>query len=396
MLRNIHIKEFRSCSELLIDNIDELTILVGKNGVGKSNILKALSWCADIATSNNQKNYGHQPFNIKIEVELAGDLFVYTVDGRIKEINEITNWYLSENLSIIDGDDERWIFNKTGSNLNFVNAEEKFEVGDTSPALFSIFNLKPNYAWIDKLRNFYEFLIGVKYYPLIEVENVNESYNSVFVTQEQFNNWLLKRQSENDVKTVLVKILDFYLNKKDKFEELLILLGENGIGLISNIEITPLELPKSAVGEQSLNSGSLQEKTKIYFLSFRPIMSGSNEGFKFDSLSFGTKRLIRFLTDFLYDTASVSLVEQPEDGVHCGLLYKLFDLLDSYSEDRQTIVASHSVDLLNRARPEDIRLVEMEGGKTTVRQLSSKEQSAANDFKKSSGTLSEFLRSLQD
>lgn len=397
MLRNIYIKSFRSCHELSIENIDELTILVGRNGVGKSNILKAISWCAKIATSSSSNlNYGVQPFNIKIQVELDGDIYIYSVDGRVRDFEENAVWSLCEELHINRDGHPSFIFNKNGSKLKFDNFENDFEVGSSASALFSIFNLAPNNIWNENLKKFFDFLAAVKYYPLTEVEDAEENYNNVFITQEQFNKWLITRSADNSSKVVLAKILDFYLNKNDKFEELLNLLGKQGIGLISDIEITAINVPKSAVGEKTLTAEAVKDKTKIYFVSFKPVMNDGEEGFRFDSLSFGTKRLIRFVTDFLYDDATVSLVEQPEDGVHCGLLYKLFDLLDSYSEDRQTIVASHSADLLNRAKPKDIRLVEMNAGATIVRELSGKEQFAANEFKKNNGTLSEFLRSLQE
>lgn len=397
MLRNIYIKSFRSCTDLRVEDIDELTILVGRNGVGKSNILKAVSWCAKIATTNNSSgNYGIRPFNITVEIELDNEFYIYTVDARLREINSQTSWVLSEKLSIRSGSDCLEVFDKIGNKLKLNQIGHDLEVGDNASALFSIFNLFPNFSLNDKLRKFFGFMAGIKYYPLIETENADETYNSVFITQEQFNQWVATRNIDSSPKVILAKLLDLYLNKNDRFEELLTLLGEYGIGLISGIDVTTIDVPRSAVGDQAMTAEAANEKTKIYFLSFKPIMSGSSDGFRFDNLSFGTKRLIRFVTDFLYDGATVSLVEQPEDGVHCGLLYKLFDLLDSYSEDRQTIVASHSVDLLNRASPSDIRLVEMDSGATAVRQLSGQEQYAADQFKKNSGTLFEFLRSLQE
>ncbi|WP_313603946.1 AAA family ATPase [Comamonas jiangduensis] len=398
MLRNIYIKSFRSCLDLSIDNIDELTILVGRNGVGKSNILKAINWCASVATASNISDIcDYVSGDVEIRVELDSDVFVYSLKTYFGEFKQKTGWLINEQLIILNELGERTIFRRFGDSLKLLDHDQELIVGLSSGSMASIFSLMPNYIYVNELNKVANFLRRVKYYPLIEQEKAEESFANVFISEEQFSQWMANRSSDNSTKDLLFKVLDFHLNKKDRFEELISLLCENGIGILKNIRVSDIELPRSLVGGGLNNPESAAEKVKMYFFSFVPAMANDNsDGYRFDSLSFGTKRLIRFVTDFLYDDATVSLVEQPEDGVHCGLLYKLFDFLDSYSEDRQTIVASHSADLLNRAAPSSIRLVEMKSGLTTVRPLSGQEKSAADEFKKNTGNLSEFLRSLQE
>jgi AAA15 family ATPase/GTPase len=54
MFKRIHIKKFLSCQEVVIDNMEGMTALIGRNGSGKTNILKAIWWVANHIIS-------HQP-----------------------------------------------------------------------------------------------------------------------------------------------------------------------------------------------------------------------------------------------------------------------------------------------------------------------------------------------
>jgi hypothetical protein len=56
----------------------------------------------------------------------------------------------------------------------------------------------------------------------------------------------------------------------------------------------------------------------------------------------------------IYDKSAVLLLEQPEDGIHTGVLHKLIPLLKSYTG--QFLIASHSSEIFNRMEPEEIRL----------------------------------------
>lgn len=68
------------------------------------------------------------------------------------------------------------------------------------------------------------------------------------------------------------------------------------------------------------------------------------------------------------------LLEEPETGIHPGLLQRVLAELEAYSTERQIIVSTHSLALVDWARPDDIRLVERTDGTTSVRGLSDDER----------------------
>ncbi|RKZ51827.1 MAG: hypothetical protein DRR08_28875 [Candidatus Parabeggiatoa sp. nov. 2] len=51
MFERIHIQNFLSCQDVVIDDMRGFTALVGRNGSGKTNILRAIQWAVESATS---------------------------------------------------------------------------------------------------------------------------------------------------------------------------------------------------------------------------------------------------------------------------------------------------------------------------------------------------------
>lgn len=396
MLRRVFIKSYRSCEDVTVDGFDELTLLVGRNGVGKSNLLKAIAWCARTATTSSPISLMERvQGSVSLEVEIGEHYFTYYLDTGFLEDGSKRSWGIREKLSIKTGEESVDVFLRDGANIKLHDSAD-LVVSPHLPAISAVHSLVPLHEHMDVILKLRAFLNKVRYYPLVEIENADENYANLFISEEQFAKWQSGQLAENSTREVLCKILDLYLNEHDTFKELLSLLGSRGIGIIDEIEVDEFYLPKNALDSVDSSRQQDSDQAKIHFMGFKSPMYPSKKGIRFDSLSFGTKRLIRFVTDYLYDNSSIYLLEQPEDGVHCGLLYKLFGLLESYSEGRQTIIASHSADLLNIASPSSIRMVDVVNGVTTVRGLTANEQDAAIEFKNKVGTLSEFIHSLQE
>ena len=156
----------------------------------------------------------------------------------------------------------------------------------------------------------------------------------------------------------------------------------------------PFDIPTSS--KEDVSNDEKSRTSKYYFFEFQPSGHPLGREFPFASLSFGTRRVIRLLTYLLYDNATVSLIEQPEDGIHSGLLHKLIPILRSYSNPNQFLITSHSPEVFNRITPDEVRLVDLKDGVTSVRALTSKEVDAACHFMQSDGPLAEFIESVQE
>ena len=89
------------------------------------------------------------------------------------------------------------------------------------------------------------------------------------------------------------------------------------------------------------------------------------------------------------------LLEHPEDKIHPGLLRKLIGLLQTYSDETQVIIASHSAAVFNSLGPESLRLVTMEEGETKARALSPDEIDVVGKYLEEEGSLSDFLETVE-
>jgi len=91
----------------------------------------------------------------------------------------------------------------------------------------------------------------------------------------------------------------------------------------------------------------------------------------------GTLRILALLTA-LYQQPPLPLlaIEEPELTVHPSALAMLVDLLISQSAIQQTIITTHSPDLLSRLPAETLRIVEFVGGETKIGLLAEDQREA--------------------
>lgn len=100
--------------------------------------------------------------------------------------------------------------------------------------------------------------------------------------------------------------------------------------------------------------------------------------FKAHMLSDGSLRFICLATlllqpiDLLPDTI---LIDEPELGLHPYAITVLADMFKQVAEDRQLIVSTQSVELVNELSPDDVVVVDQEDGASTFRRYTTQELS---------------------
>lgn len=117
------------------------------------------------------------------------------------------------------------------------------------------------------------------------------------------------------------------------------------------------------------------------------LFDGVNLGFQAD----GTLRVVEIVVQLLQKGITCLLVEEPELAVHPGLLGKLLALMTSYSLDRQIVVTTHSPQVVDWAAPPQLRLVEREGEVTRIRRIDDAQLSLLTQYLQDQGTLADFL-----
>ncbi|MGZ8216366.1 AAA family ATPase [Methylomagnum sp.] len=402
-IESIRIENFRTCRSVELSNLGHLTVLVGRNGVGKSNILQGIEWVAKNACSNTfsgHKKIGPSSPENKIEAEISfqpeKDLYFYKLilsfeQGSGAEIN----LNREESLSIKEPNEKETILlDRRNENILSENGTFIAKIERNAPLISALAAILPSEETQKHILPALSVFRGIRYYPLNELTYLSDNENPGFISRSEYLGWLA---SNAPVDSAAMRLINMYFERRDDFDELRSILGASGLDLISNIEIDTVDfsLRWKRFGDLSLDD----------MLYYRILFWPSKEGWKnadnspsllYQHQSYGTRRILRLLVSIFYDKNSVYLFEQPEDGIHPDLLRKLIDVLRAYSDKGQIIMASHSSALLDLLRPEEVRLVTMSKGETQVRALSDVELEGAKLFLENDGPLSEYLSLLSE
>lgn len=406
MLKAVEIKNFRSCHSTRIDFDGTLCAISGRNGVGKSNILKAIEWACESVIVTDRIRLGPSG-NLSEKLDELSFRFDLRIGEQIYEYHfqvpmpwsRPTHWSpavtpgLQERLLVVDVDgSKKSVFARDSESIQVADRTEQIRIPRSTPALASLFALlaidDPYREHIERLISFFS---GMRYYSLDDRPDASD-----YVKEQAYNEWKFRYQTEGELtKSVAMRLIYMWQEDRDLFNELLQILGPEGLNVVESIDITPIEQRSSSY---DISKDAAMSSTKLFMPMVWPSahMGGAGEFFPFSSLSVGTRRVIRIIASMLFDKRSLMLMEQPEDSIHPGLLRKLIDQIRTYSFETQMLFTTHSLTVLDILRPEEIRLATAPGGSTKVRKLTPDEIQRAKEFLNTEGSLSDFLEPLDD
>ncbi len=240
------------------------------------------------------------------------------------------------------------------------------------------------------LQRIMAFFRGVHYYSLDDEPDAKDE-----ITDREYLEWKFRHESEGEpADSVPMRLINLWKEDADRFHELASLLGADGVNVVESIEI----FQGRVLAPSSRPDGRGQPTSEGFTPVFRPstLMGGAPGVYPFSALSVGTRRVIRIVTSMLFDKRSLMLLEHPEDSIHPGLLRKLIDLMRSYSGDTQMLFTTHSPEVLDILKPEEILLATAPGGSTKIRRLTGPEIDRARLFLRDDGSMSDFLESEGD
>ena len=408
MLKRIHIKNFRSCKDVVLDDLGSMTALVGWNGSGKTNILKAIERLAKVASSTDALiSFGREvvavPGHLTADVECEATLYRYSVGvrgvGGAWTPSSIRDHLTLQEFLAIQNSLGKWetLVERDRGEIQLAGRAKPVKIGPMAPCLPALVALLPQDDTILKpIGSILGFLTRVRYYPVDEPNEVvgGEAADRIgLIPSDLYQRWLSEYQLTGHAgQSVVIRILHAFYEQKARFDELSSLLGPDGLGLLEEIRVGTAHDPFGLTRKEADS-----EDQRLYFVAFRPgkQLGGSRQSLSFGNLSLGTRRVIHLLTALILDDSGLKLIEHPEDGIHRGLVRKLISLLRTNADPAQIILTSHSAVVMNALEAEDIRLVYTQNGSTKVRALTSKEIRAASGYIEEDGTLAEFLETVE-
>jgi predicted ATPase len=123
----------------------------------------------------------------------------------------------------------------------------------------------------------------------------------------------------------------------------------------------------------------------------KDFVSVAVDGVDLGLLSDGTLRAMRIFMGLLDPGIRLLLIDEPESAAHPGLLSRLLAEIETYSSDRQIVLATQSPQVVNWARPDAIRLVERQEGSTRVRGLDAATLERVERYLHDDDTLGSFI-----
>ncbi len=400
-IRKVEVRNYRSCVDTSVEFQPDLSVLIGPNGSGKTNVLHAIVLLHKLADDRNTRH---------IDVELsAADkcrLKAWFEHDRRRAIltADISLDTDESNADVVVGSKQTWYAKDYTNERTRVHAP-LWMTADLERHMqrrFAFRTHKDYYAWermntipdsfLKPFELFGEFVADIKYYSASQFTNPSHCPVSFDIEKEGARSRGLRLRGHSKF------LFDLYVEYKNRstsnYEQFFDVVGPNGIGLVKRIEFK--EIRTSSI-EYTVHSGARIGKRKREKILIVPqFFVGRNE-LSPSQLSEGTFKTITLLFYLMTEKSSALLIEEPEVCVHHGLLSSIIELIKTYSGQKQIVLSTHSDFVLDYVEPRHVYKVRRDNKTGTSVEhietaLSSQELSALRNYLESEGNLGEYWR----
>lgn len=371
-LKSLYIQKYKNLAPITInfESGNGLTMLVGNNGSGKSNVLEAIS------------GIFHDLFKGKDSRKIKCD---YKLQYTLNEINcviEQTNGFL------------RCYGPKFKRREYFIEENAPHNI-------IGLYSGEENRLWTSFYETYYKSYIKRiktnRHQERMRLMLINKYYwNVALLTLLLSSNETLKPFIENDLGITSISTIElkFNFNYFDDVNELLktfinrinpdhkskiecnledlrnsifysvltdengnILVDEKGNKLLAEIGITDTEV------FQNLTQAYMPKNEKI----IKDIIIQIDDDITVEQLSEGEKKLILVKTvlEILSDEKTLVLMDEPDAHLHEGRKPALCNMMREYP-NRQIVIATHSPIMAQIANEKELLMLELENGKSTI------------------------------
>lgn len=360
-LKSLKVQHYKSLDDVSVDFAPDVTVVVGPNGVGKSNFVDVLRFLRDAVTDDLEhavtkregiqrllQTYKTKPYKIGIECQFlpssSDNLEIGTYSVRLKAMGSSNYAVESESFTYFP------LSNPSESSLilNFTR-DSRTGVPTDSLALGSLDKAGGEATLVGG--HIAEHISGWNYctiYPNTLKKNALPDRDSKLM--ESGDNWAsviraLKRSPKG--REALERIYDAMRAVLPTFEEVSIQTA--GSYLVPRFKFR-------VEGESSL-------------ASFDPVQ-----------LSDGTLRLFGILlAAYQLPRPKLLVIEEPEQTIYPGALAVLADVFKEVGKNTQVLITTHSPHLVQFFEPSQIRVAVMHNGMTQVRPIHPHQMEAVNE-----------------
>ncbi|MBZ0317795.1 MAG: ATP-binding protein [Anaerolineae bacterium] len=362
MLTQLRFKNWRSLRDVTIDNLTPLTVFIGANSSGKTNIVDGLRFlreCVDDKPINAIQNRG-------------GASKVYTLQNdagplEIGIIYKLENEEISYQLGLKFGND---FFPDIYENLDEINKRNwlnrPYGSGSTPPATGLTSSLIVDSKKTVLLRaNSERLALRLLWNTSPGAELLEFITERLQILDEGFKPTMSNQLGQyGDIQSIAPN-------------------ADNLPMVINFIRVLSPEIYNELDGDlnflmKHVERLQVERNEREIRLFIKEANQPSNEA---PTISAGTARIVAMLTAYyalnigpLSQMPGLVVIEEPDTAMNPGLLQRFVDLLRRYVREgnRQFILTTHNPSLLNYFQPEEVRVVSRdENGDTTVQPVPS-------------------------
>jgi AAA domain, putative AbiEii toxin, Type IV TA system/AAA ATPase domain len=413
-LDSVEISGYRSCENTKFQLERNLSVLIGINGAGKTNVLQGIR-----LLGTRQQRRG-RIFNDEIGQSPNAQIVAWFVVGA-RRVGLKLKYQILENARRGDEQisvDETWNLNSITGNRSWITLppEDFFIPGPETMQKLGAFKRVSNAGfeirgfripdWVknlDVLQGNREVIqaieairalrANISYYSAsqftdptrcpssFEVDEegrLAESYSNLGNSHQRFLHGLYRLKKENS----------------ELYDDFCSFVSRGQLGLVSRISWKEIILSSNTAEVKS--GGGIKKIRKTKTLVIPKVQVGSSH-ITFNQLSEGTFKTIALVFHMFTDSSRLLMVEEPEVCIHHGLLSKIVGTLTAQSSRKQILISTHSDQLLDQVMPENVFVVQMRKQGTEVaslkKWLSSDEKRALKEYLSESGTLGEYWKS---
>jgi AAA domain, putative AbiEii toxin, Type IV TA system len=441
----LQIRGFRSCLDTRFSPKRDLSVLVGVNGAGKTNILQSIVFLKRALTGDRFRRRGGGK---KGQLSSARILAAFAVDGSVVRLKSKVSFGLDERgVETIHSVQTFWKF--PGSNVEHAWLPDSDELSlghrtirweSLSPRYMPLdLRRRSRLSWIptagqrrhfrpvvlwskevqrsflksEKFRNSPEFRREQEKVLRLQerVERIKSFFRSLeYYSASQFTDpsacpSSFELDQDGDLvssfsqKASHVRFMhDLYLSSKsedNRYSAFINLVGPKGINLIHGIRWRHLRINAKSFSVAA--GGKIEQgiRTRVIVV---PSVETDLGLLSFSQLSEGTFRSLAIVFYLMSKECNILLVEEPEVCIHYKLLSDLVSAIKVESLRKQVICSTHSELLLDKLEPGSLFMVSRLGGAGTKvealgKRMNSKARLALQEFLDGHGNLGEFWRS---
>jgi predicted ATPase len=349
MIERVWTRNYRSLAKVNV-HLEPLTVFVGPNGSGKSNLVDVLRFVSDalqLGLDSAVRERGGIDYLRRWQPSEMGRRYDVEIGLSVKTqamAGEYSFVLSSKPRGEYRVKEERCLLHISG-----YSAEVGFEIRDGSwmkrpteidAPTSSRALVLPLVASLERYQKLYNLLTGMSFYNIFP--------NELARLQQPTNPYPLEEHGEN-LASFLEELYDTKW-KNNKFRRGLEDALRRATGDITGYKVRRVE--------------------GFLVINLRHQYADLGEGepwFSLSQESDGTLRILGILAALYQDPPRTLIaIEEPELTIHPGAMSVLWEEIESAAERSQIIITTHSPDLLDMCRAEQLRVVEKSGGITEV------------------------------